>query len=182
MTWFEISALALAMAMDAFSVSVSCGMNDNCTVKNAALTAFLFGAFQFIMPLAGNGAALFFADHTRRFAPYIVFVILSALGIKMIADSRGEAELPSDPFKLPVLLMLAFATSVDALAAGVSIGASGAPILPAATVTGIVAAALSAVGLRLGRLTKRLLPFPAEIAGGAVLIAIALKSLIGALI
>ena len=182
MTFFEILALAAALAADAFSVSVSAGMSEYCTLKNGAAMAFMFGAFQFLMPLAGNGAALLFVDYTRRFAPYIVFIILAFLGVKMIIDSRGESALPNNPFRPAPLLLLAFATSVDALAAGVSIGAAGAPIMLAVSVIGVVAAALSAVGLCAGRFTKRLLPFPPEIAGGAVLIIIAVKSLIEALI
>ena len=178
MTWFEIFALAAALAMDAFSVSVSGGMNDNCTIKNAVKTAFMFGAFQFLMPLAGNGAALFFVDYTYKFAPFIVFAILAFLGVKMIIDSRGESSLPNNPFKFTTLVLLAFATSVDALAAGISIGTAGAPVLTASIIIGIVAAVLSAVGICVGKFTKRLVPFPAEILGGAILIIIAVKSLI----
>ena len=182
MTWIEIFALAAALAMDAFSVSVSSGMSDSCTTKNAAKMAFMFGAFQFLMPLIGNGAALFFVDYTRRFAPFIVFAILTFLGVKMIIDSRGEESLPSNPFKFATLLLLAFATSVDALAAGISIGASGSPVLLPSIIIGIVAAVLSTAGLCIGKFTKRLFPFPAEVLGGVILIIIALKSLIEALV
>ena len=182
MSWIEIFALAAALAMDAFSVSVSSGMNDNCTIKNAAKTAFMFGAFQFLMPLIGNGAALFFVDYTRKFAPFIVFAILTFLGVKMIIDSRGEESLPNNPFKFSSLLLLAFATSVDALAAGISIGTAGAPVLTASIIIGIVAAVFSLIGLCIGKFTRKLFPIPAEILGGAILIIIALKSLIEAFI
>ena len=182
MTWFEIFALAAALAMDAFSVSVSGGMNDNCTIKNAVKMALMFGLFQFLMPLIGNGAALFFVNYTEKAAPFIVFIILTFLGVKMIADSREKSMLPNNPFKLTTLLLLAFATSVDALAAGISIGASGAPVLLPSAVIGIVAAAFSAAGLCIGRFTKKLFPFPAEILGGTILIIIAVKSLVETLL
>ena len=178
MTWFEIFALALALAMDAFSVSVSGGMSDNCTLKNAVKMALMFGAFQFLMPLMGNGAALFFVDYTRHLAPFIVFAILTFLGVKMIIDSRDKSSLPNNPFKFASLFLLAFATSVDALAAGISMGTAGAPVLMASVVIGIVAAVLSAAGLFIGSFTKKLFPFPAEILGGVILIIIAIKSLV----
>ena len=182
MTWFEILALAAALAMDAFSVSVSSGMSESYTIKNAVKMAFMFGAFQFLMPLIGNGTALFFMDYTRRFAPFIVFAILAFLGVKMILDSRDKSSLPSNPFKFTTLVLLAFATSVDALAAGISIGTAGAPVFGAAIVIGIVAAVLSAAGICIGRCTKKLFPFPAEILGGVILIIIAVKSLIEGII
>ncbi len=182
MTRFEIFALAAALAMDAFSVSVSAGMNENCTFKNAAKMSFLFGAFQFFMPVAGNGAALLFVNYTRRFAPFITFVVLSFLGVKMMVDSRGGSGLSPNPFKNTEVLLLAFATSVDALAAGVSIRAADCDVLSAAAVIGAAAALLSAAGLCIGKFTRRLLPFPAELAGGAALIIIAVKSLIEAVL
>ena len=182
MTLIEILALAAALAMDAFSVSVSSGMNENCTIKNAVKMAFMFGAFQFLMPLIGNGAALFFVDYTRRFAPFIVFAILTFLGVKMIIESRDKSSLPNNPFKFSSLLLLAFATSVDALAAGISIGTAGSPVLTASIIIGIVAAVFSAVGICIGAFTKKLFPFPSEILGGAILIIIAVKSLIEGLI
>lgn len=178
MTLIEILALAAALAMDAFSVSVSSGMSEHCTIKNAAKMSAMFGVFQFLMPFIGNGAALFFVDYTQKFAPYIVFAILTFLGVKMIIDSRNESSLPNNPFKFITLLLLAFATSVDALAAGISIGTAGAPVMSASIIIGIVAAAFSIVGLCIGKFTKKLFPFPAEILGGVILIAIAVKSLI----
>lgn len=182
MTWIEILALAAALAMDAFSVSVSSGMSEYCTIKNAVKMAFMFGAFQFLMPFIGNGAALFFVDYTRRFTPFIVFAILTFLGVKMIIDSGDKSSLPNNPFKFTSILLLAFATSIDALAAGISIGASGASVLCTSAVIGIIAAAFSAAGLCIGKFSKRLFPFPTEIIGGAILIIIALKSLVEAFI
>ena len=183
MTWIEILALAAALAMDAFSVSVSSGMSGSCTIKNAAKMALMFGAFQFLMPLIGNGAALFFVDYTKKFTPFIVFAILTFLGVRMIFDTfGGKSELPRNPFKFSSLCLLAFATSVDALAAGISIGASGAPVFSTSVIIGMVAAVFSAAGLYIGKSAKNLLPFPAEIIGGVILIIIAVKSLISAFI
>ena len=182
MTWIEILGLAAALAMDAFSVSVSSGMSEYCTTKNAVKMAFMFGLFQFLMPLTGNGAALLFVDYIEKFTPFIVFAILTFLGVKMIIDSGDKSSLPNNPFKFTSLLLLAFATSVDALAAGIFISASNASVLCAAVIIGGVAAVFSAVGLCIGKFTKRLFPFPAEIIGGVILIAIAVKSLVEAFI
>ena len=182
MTWIEIFALAAALAMDAFSVSVSSGMSDSCTATNSIKMALMFGLFQFLMPITGNGAAIFFMDYTQRFSPFIVFAILTFLGAKMIIDSRKEDTLPNNPFKFTTLLLLAFATSVDALAAGISIGTAGAPVFAASVIIGIVAAVFSTIGICIGKFTKRLVPFPAEILGGVILIIIDVKSLIEAII
>lgn len=183
MTSIEILCLAAALAMDAFSVSVSSGMNDRCTLVNSAKMAFMFGLFQFAMPVLGNGAALFFVDYTKRFSPFIVFAILAFIGARMIFEAFGKKDsLPRNPFALSPLALLAFATSIDALAAGVSIGSSGTPVLFPSVIIGAVALIFSAAGLFIGRATKKLFPFPAEILGGIILIIIAVKSLLEAFI
>ena len=182
MTTAEILILSAALATDAFSVSVSGGMNSRFGIRRGAAMALMFGLFQFIMPVIGNGAALFFTEYTQNIAPYIVFAVLAFLGMKMIIDSRQDSTLPADPFKPASLLLLSFATSVDALAAGVSIGASGTPILYASAVIGIIAALFSAAGLCIGRAAKHILPVRAEIIGGAVLILLAVKSLLEAIL
>lgn len=179
MTIIEILCLATALAMDAFSVSVSSGMNSYCNAKNAIKMAFMFGLFQFIMPLAGNGAALLFVEYTKRYSPLIVATVLAFVGARMIWEAvRSTDKLPSNPFSLPSMLALAFATSVDALAAGISIGTTDTPVMLPAVIIGVVAALFSLLGICIGRFTKRLIPFPAGILGGIILILIAVKSLI----
>ena len=179
MTAIEIWGLAAALAMDAFSVSISSGMSDRVNLKNAFKMALMFGVFQFIMPLLGNGTALLFVEYTERFSPLIAFALLSFIGIRMILEATGgDDALPSDPFRLTSLITLAFATSIDALAAGISIGAAKTPALMPSIVIGIVAMLFSFLGIHIGKLTKRLLPFPAGVLGGGILIILALKSLL----
>lgn len=186
----ELLCLAAALAMDAFSVSVSSGMNKHCNIKNALVMSLAFGLFQFIMPLLGNGAALLFAEYTEKYSPLIVAAVLAFIGVRMIIESvRGENSLPVNPFTIPSVIMLAVATSIDAFAAGISIGVSAAPIMHVlgaelgavlipSVIIGIVAALFSLFGLCIGKFSKRLIPFPAEIAGGIILLIIAAKSLL----
>lgn len=176
---FSLLLLAAALSMDAFSVAVTDGMLfSGIRLKDALKIAFLFGFFQFIMPLIGSSVSSLAADLIASFDHWLVFVLLSFLGIKMIIEARKEREIPKNPLSLGSLLMMAVATSIDALAAGVSLAAVGSPILFSCTVIGITTFSFSFVGVFLGRRFGDLLGNKAEIAGGVVLVLIGLKTLI----
>lgn len=171
--------LAAALAMDAFSVAVTDGMLvRDIRVRDAFKIAFLFGAFQFIMPFIGSSISSLAADYIESFDHWLVFLLLAFLGIKMIIESHKEREIPKNPLGLAPLLLMAVATSIDALAAGVSLAAVGEPILFSCTVIGATAFLFSFAGVFLGRKFGDLLGSKAEIAGGAVLIIIGTKTLI----
>lgn len=176
---FSLLLLAAALAMDAFSVAVTDGMLlYNMRVRDAFKIAFLFGLFQFIMPLLGSSVSSLAADYIASFDHWLVFLLLAFLGTKMIIEAQKEHEIPKNPLSLCSLLLMAAATSVDALAAGVSLAAVGSPILLSCSVIGITAFLFSFAGAFLGRRFGDLLGNKAEIAGGAVLILIGLKTLI----
>jgi putative Mn2+ efflux pump MntP len=173
--------LSAGLAMDAFAVSLAIGASRaSISRTEIARVAFAFGAFQGAMPVAGwfvGGALLHWIvmwDH------WIAFLILAAVGIRMIVGSlRGLPAFRSDPTGGAVLLGLAIATSIDALAAGFSLAMLRSPILAPALMIGGVTFVSCAAALRIGRRAGIALGRWAEGAGGVVLVAIGLNILFG---
>ncbi|MGN0107711.1 MAG: manganese efflux pump MntP family protein, partial [Hominilimicola sp.] len=152
MSIFSIIFLAVALAMDAFSVAVTDGMIvKNIHTRDALKIGLYFGGFQFLMPCAGNFLSSFAADYIADFDHWIAFILLSFLGIRMIIESRGEHELPKNPLKHSTLLLMAIATSIDALAAGVTLAAVDTPIILSSAVIGSAAFIFSFCGTLIGR-------------------------------
>lgn len=172
--------LAVALAMDAFSVSVTDGLVvSNFKITDAIKIGLFFGVFQFIMPCIGNFLASFAASYIESFDHWIAFVLLAFLGIRMIWEAiRGENEIPQNPLKFSTLFLMAIATSIDALAAGVSLAAISAPIIFSSAVIGIVAFIFSFAGMYIGRKFGDILGSKAEIVGGIILILIGTKTLL----
>ena len=181
MSWFNITAVAVGLAMDAFAVSVAAGLGlKRVTHAHVARMALSFGLFQFMMPILGWYAGLTVADHIRAFDHWIAFTLLTALGGKMLWDARtGEArQFRGDPTVGWRLLTLSVATSIDALAAGLSMAMLNVDIWAPSVVIGAVAAALTAVGIKFGgRITKGPTRW-ADLLGGTVLIGVGAKILI----
>ena len=187
MTELEICLLAVGLAMDCFAVSIASGIILKRPRWRAMLTmAFFFGFFQALMPLIGWAAASLFSHLIEAVDHWIAFGILAFLGIRMIRESLKDEECRHtfDPTRLKVVLAFAIATSIDALAVGVSfafVGMNGAEdILPAVGIIGIVSFILSKAGLLFGircgcGLAKKL---RAELLGGVILVIIGCKILI----
>ena len=157
MTELEICLLAVGLAMDCFAVSIASGIILKRPRWRAMLTmAFFFGFFQALMPLIGWAAASLFSHLIEAVDHWIAFGILAFLGIRMIRESLKDEECRHtfDPTRLKVVLAFAIATSIDALAVGVSfafVGMNGAEdILPAVGIIGIVSFILSMAGLLFG--------------------------------
>lgn len=132
--------LAAALAMDAFSAAVTDGMIvKKIRFYDAIKVGLFFGVFQFLMPCIGNLVSGFATDIVERFDHWIAFVLLGFLGLHMIWESRTEQEIPKNPLKNSSLLLAAIATSIDALAAGVTLAAVDTPILFSSAVIGITA-------------------------------------------
>lgn len=179
--------IAAGLAMDAFSVSLTIGMSlKKPTVQDSLKPGMMFGLFQFLMPCIGWGLASIFSGYIQKFDHWIAFILLSFIGGKILIEalSDGKKE-DSEPAKyknmlsLHTLLLLAVATSIDALAVGVTFSAMRVAVLPAAAVIGIVALIFSSAGVFIGHRSGSLLGNKAEIIGGIILIAIGLKILIG---
>ncbi|MCI5605791.1 MAG: manganese efflux pump MntP family protein [Clostridia bacterium] len=172
--------LSVALAMDAFSVAVTDGLVvRSFKAFDALKVGLFFGLFQFLMPCIGNFLASFASSYIESFDHWIAFGLLAFLGIRMIWEAlRGEEEIPQNPLKISTLFLMAIATSIDALAAGISLAAVSAPILFSSLVIGIVAFLFSFFGMYAGRKFGDILGNKAEIIGGIILILIGTKTLL----
>lgn len=186
MEWITVFGIAIGLAMDAFAVSVVSGsVFKQLHIRHALRMAFFFGAFQAIMPLLGYAAGNTFAGYIAACDHWIAFALLLAVGLKMIYESfkfRKVEEKPQDPSNLKVLLTLSIATSIDALAVGVTLSLVTASIMAAVTVIGVITFALSYAGFELGKRIGHFFENKIEIFGGVILIAIGAKILINHLI
>lgn len=182
----SILALSVGLAMDAMAVSAARGLAaPRLRLKHAALVAVFFGGFQALMPLFGWLLGASVGALVARWDHWIAFVLLGAIGLKMLHEARTAqpGAVPSEEeaeaaFAFKPMLVLAIATSIDALAAGVTLPTIGTPLPIALACIGLVTAVLSALGLVLGRrfgaaLGKRLDAF-----GGLVLIGLGVKILV----
>lgn len=187
MTNLEIWLIAVGLAMDCFAVSIASGIIMKRILIRPMLTiAFFFGLFQAVMPLLGWIAASTFSRQIESIDHWIAFAILVFLGGRMVKESFKDDDCKHefDPTRLKIVLALSVATSIDALAVGVSfafLGMKGlAGILPPAGIIGLVSFALSAAGLMFGvrfgcGIARKL---RAERWGGIILIIIGTKILI----
>ncbi len=177
----EIFLIAVSLALDAFAVSVSSGISiPGFGVKQAARMGLWFGAFQFMMPVAGWLLGSSVSQYIETVDHWVAFALLAVIGGRMAWGSlRGgeEDEAPPD-LSARRLCLLAVATSIDALAVGVSMAFMAVPVLASAAVIGVVAFVLSLVGGLVGKRLGSLFQRRAELVGGLVLIAIGVKILI----
>ncbi len=174
---------AIALSMDAFAASLSCGCTmDDFVHSHCFLTAFLFGLFQALMPLIGwFGASFLQGPWIESANHWIAFGLLAFIGVKMIWESLhpdGECKDPEDVFHIKNLLILAVATSIDALAVGISFSFLGYSILLAAPVIGLTTFIISYTGVHAGHRLSHLFGERMETVGGMVLILIGVKILI----
>ena len=178
----ESFLIAVSLALDAFAVSVSAGISTpGFGLKQSARMGLWFGAFQFAMPLIGWGLGSSVAGYIEAFDHWLAFGLLAFIGGRMVWESlRGGEEENGGPADLSPrrLCVLAIATSIDALAVGVSMAFLRVNILSSAAVIGAVAFVLSLVGGLLGKKLGTLFEKWAQVAGGIVLIGIGIKILI----
>jgi manganese efflux pump family protein len=164
--------------MDAFSVAIASGLAlGRVTTGQVLRMASAFGFFQFAMPVAGWLLGSAVAEYIAAYDHWIAFALLAYVGGKMIHESFSAAEERprQDPTRGSTLLVLSVATSIDALAVGLSLAFLSEPVFFPALVIGVVAMAMTALGLRLGNVAGTRLGPWMERAGGLVLIAIGIK-------
>jgi len=182
MSFVLIVGIAVALAMDCFAVSLglACGAKG-LTMKQAVRMAAFFGGFQFVMPVAGWFAGERLLGLIRNFDHWIAFGLLALIGGRMIYESFGlsEEEKASRPDQTQGmrLVVLSLATSIDALAVGLSLGVIRSSILYPAAVIGLISFVLTIAGAKLGPLSGRVAGRRAELLGGLILIGIGLKIL-----
>lgn len=174
--------VAIGLAMDAFGASVSRGAAYGRLLPGGALKiALLFGAFAMIAPVIGWAIGAAFYDLIEAYDHWIAFCLLSAIGIKMIADSRRDSESTSVgkmQTRLLIVLVSAIATNVDAAVFGIALPGLRVDITIAAAIIGAATFIASYGGTHLGRITSVAFGHKAEILGGAILIAIGTKILL----
>lgn len=183
---FELISVAFALAIDAMTVSVTNGIKlRNCTFKDAVLMAGFFGGFQFLMPLLGYAVGEKVASFVGVMAPFLACGILSYLGIRMIIEALKKDDEENNEVKEKLgfseLTLQAIATSIDALAVGLSfciMSDGGCGKLLSSAVIGIVAFVCSLFGALLGKKVGKLFEKRAELVGGIILIAVGAKMLI----
>lgn len=178
----ELLLLAVSLAMDAFAVSVGKGMAvRRVRPYHGLICGIYFGVFQALMPCIGYAAGSSFRKLVEPAAPWIAFILLALIGANMIRESLGPGEEADASFSVATMVALAVATSIDALAAGVSLAMTGTGIIPAAAVIGITCFVISFAGVYAGSLIGGKLGKRADMAGGIVLILIGLKILLTSL-
>lgn len=188
MSILTLIVTAIGLSADAFAVSVGRAMKwRHFAWKPALALALTFGAFQALMPVLGWALGSAFADAIVEVDHWIAFGLLAMIGGKMIwesvrelrSDDDDEAEGVTVPrIGIGALLLLGLATSIDALAVGVSLALLGVSIVLAAVVIGVITGGISLLGVALGQRAGHRLSGSAELIGGAVLIAIGVKILI----
>ncbi len=167
--------------MDAFAVSISSGIAiKRMHLGHAIVIGLFFGFFQFLMPLLGWVSGIRFAYWIKAFDHWVACAILTFLGLKMILESKKlhQKQQVSNPMEIPVLFLMALATSIDALAIGVTLSFLEISILAPITIIGTITFLLSFCGTYIGNNCGHFLESKIETAGGVILIVIGFKILI----
>jgi putative Mn2+ efflux pump MntP len=183
MGFLEIVLIAVGLAMDAFAVSISLGLSvTKLRVRELITPGVYFGAFQALMPAIGYFAGTYFAQKIRNADHWIAFVLLGFIGGKMIKESfsgkEGAEKRAEYAFGFSKMLVLAVATSIDALAVGITFAFFEVNIFKAILITGMITFFISLCGVKIGSLFGTKFKSKAEFMGGAVLILIGIKILI----
>ncbi len=180
MGWIELILLAVALSMDAFAVAVCKGLAlKKVNVGQMALVGLWFGGFQALMPVIGFGLGAQFRDTIASVDHWIAFGLLAIIGIGMIREAvSGPDEAESASLSVKNMFLLAVATSIDALAVGVSFAFLNVQILFAASLIGVITFLLSAVGVKVGSVFGGKYQSRAELAGGVLLILLGTKILL----
>ena len=176
----ELFILAVGLSMDAFAVSVCKGLAmPKITVKKAAVVGIWFGGFQALMPALGYLLGSQFKDSITAIDHWIAFILLGIIGGNMIREAcSGECENESDSLDIKTMFLLAVATSIDALAVGITFTFLKVNIAAAVSFIGITTFIISAAGVKIGNIFGTKYKSKAELAGGIILILLGLKILL----
>lgn len=179
MSILELFILAVGLSMDAFAVSVCKGLSlGKIKPKHMCIAGAWFGGFQALMPLIGYFLGSFFAELIEKYDHWVAFVLLAIIGGNMIKESFGKDEKVDSSMDVKSMLLLAIATSIDALAVGVTFAFLQVQIVPAVSFIGVITFIFSAVGVKIGSLFGTKYKSKAELFGGIVLVLIGIKILL----
>lgn len=179
----ELVLLAVGLSMDAFAVSVCKGLSvKKAGVKESVICGGWFGGFQALMPLAGYFLGTLFAEAIQAFDHWIAFGLLAIIGINMLKEAFSkecDCENNNADFSVKTMFVMAIATSIDALAVGISLAMAGnVNIYLAVALIGVTTFLLSGLGVKIGNLFGSRFEKKAQIAGGVILIALGIKILL----
>lgn len=182
MSLIELLLLSVGLSMDAFAVSVCKGLAmKKITLRSACIVGAWFGAFQALMPLLGWLLGTQFAGYITQYDHWIALILLSFIGLNMIREALGKEEKEEDAgsaLTVRAMLPMAVATSIDALAVGVTFAFLEVNVLAAVCVIGAVTFLLSALGVKAGSVAGLRYKSKAELCGGVILILLGLKILL----
>ncbi|MBO7719455.1 MAG: manganese efflux pump [Methanosphaera sp.] len=181
MEFLSVFLIAVALAMDAFSVSLTKGFTQkDMSTAQMLYYGLFFGVFQAFMPVIGYFAGETITAFVTSVAPWIAFILLLIIGVNMIRESiQGDDEDISDEFSFKEVTLLAIATSIDAFAVGITFALLNTSILIPCVVIGVVAFLFSIAGILIGRKLGDYFGDKFLILGGVILILIGLKILLG---
>ena len=176
----ELFILAVGLSMDAFAVSVCKGLAmPKITLKRTLTVGLWFGGFQALMPAAGYLLGVQFRDKITAVDHWIAFILLGLIGANMIKEAcSGDCEEENESLDIRTMFLLAVATSIDALAVGITFAFLDAHLLAAVSFIGITTFTLSAAGVKIGNVFGTRYKAKAELAGGVILILLGLKILL----
>ena len=176
----ELFILAVGLSMDAFAVSVCKGLAmPKITLKRTLTVGLWFGGFQALMPAAGYLLGVQFRDKITAVDHWIAFILLGLIGANMIKEAcSGDCEEENESLDIRTMFLLAVATSIDALAVGITFAFLDVHLLAAVSLIGITTFTLSAAGVKIGNVFGTRCKAKAELAGGVILILLGLKILL----
>lgn len=180
MNLLSLFLIAVGLSMDAFAVAICKGLAmQKITPQKAAVVGLWFGSFQALMPLLGYLLGSRFKQHIESIDHWIAFALLSLIGISMIKEAlSADDEAADDSLDIKTMFLLALATSIDALAVGVTFAFLHVDILPAMSFIGITTFVLSMIGVKVGNIFGTKYKSKAELAGGIILILMGIKILL----
>jgi len=177
----EIVIIAIGLSMDAFAVSITLGLSARKPkLKEFLMPGLYFGFFQALMPLIGYFAGINFANKIQNSDHWAAFILLGVIGGKMIKDgfSKKEDKVNENPYIAGTMLLLAIATSIDALAVGITFAFFKVNIFSAIIIIGLTTFCISIGGVKIGNIFGTKFKSKAEFIGGAVLVILGIKILI----
>ena len=176
----ELFFLAVGLSMDAFAVSVCKGLSmKKVTLRKACLVGAWFGGFQALMPTLGCFLGAAFSSYITSFDHWVAFVLLALIGLNMIREAlSGEEDSADDDLSFKAMLVLAIATSIDALAVGITFAFLEVNLLWAVLFIGLITFMLSAAGVKVGNVFGEKYKSRAELAGGVILVLLGVKILL----
>ncbi|KMZ55747.1 manganese efflux pump MntP [Dorea sp. D27] len=182
MALYELFIIAVGLSMDAFAVSVCKGLAmKKCTWTKAGVVGLYFGLFQAVMPFAGYMLGVQFKEVITSVDHWIAFILLGIIGVNMMREARGACDSCEDTdesLDVRTMLGLAVATSIDALAVGVTFAFLHVSIAPAVSFIGVITFTISVAGVKIGNVFGTKYKSRAELAGGAILILMGFKILL----